>query len=185
MSIGAVTNSVINKSPSLQQSKTVNLSLDARNYLAYLESRFTDVNFYVGGVRQSSGIRDFDSDAVYNCFICPDLLEEMAVNRDVAEKIERVIMEMRAQIDDVHYGLKEKGLEKHVINYAVEINEDGSVDYVLMLNDSIKGLHDKDDEESTNVLKAKSAKELLELLDGRIANMAAKTAKNYDIVDFS
>jgi hypothetical protein len=169
MAINSVINSVINKAPAMQNvQKAPKLSINAQNYLAYLESKFTDVTFFVGSARYSSGIRDFDSDAVYNCFLCPDLIERMANDPETAAKYEQIIWEMRAQMDNLHYGLKESGLGEYVATYAVEINDDGSVDYVVMLKDSTRGLHGKEDENKSalpKTIKAKSVDELFKVIN--------------------
>ncbi|MCL2697090.1 MAG: DUF6033 family protein [Oscillospiraceae bacterium] len=162
MAVNAVTGGSVNVPKT--QSHAPKLSLNAQNYLAYLESKFSDVNFYVGSAKFSSGIRDYNFDAVYNCFLCPELIEEMASDADVAAEYERIIWEMRAQMDNLHYGIQENGLGEYVASYAVEINDDGSVDYVIMLRDSIKGLNgNKDSEKESNLpktIKAKSVNEL-------------------------
>jgi hypothetical protein len=164
-----------------------NLSLNARNYLAYLESKFSDVSFFVGSAKYSSGIRDFDSDAVYNCFLCPELIEEMANCTETAAKYEQVIWEMRAHMDNLHYGLKESGLGEYVASYAIEINDDGSVDYVLMLKDSTRGLHSGDEDSSPKILKAKSVDELFKQFNSLRELKGSSRASgggNYDIAEF-
>jgi hypothetical protein len=169
------------------QSSAPNLSLNARNYLAYLESKFSDVNFFVGSAKYSSGIRDFDSDAVYNCFLCPSLIEEMANCTETAAKYEQVIWEMRAHIDNLHYGLKETGLGEYVASYAIEINDDGSVDYVLMLKDSTRGLHGGGEDASPKILKAKSVDELFKQFNSLRELKGSDRASgggNYDIAEF-
>jgi len=162
--------------------KSSQLSLNAQNYLAYLESKFVDVNFIVGSSRDSSAFR---SDTVYNCFLCPTLLEEMADCTDTAAKYERIIFEMRAQIDDIHHGLEKNGLGKYIAGFAVEINDDGSVDYVLMLEDSTRGLHEKDGEEKSlpKTIKAKSADELFKTLNA-LFEFRDNRRKNYDVAEF-
>jgi hypothetical protein len=161
--------------------KSSQLSLNARNYLDYLESKFVDVNFIVGSARDSSAFR---SDTVYNCFLCPTLLEEMANCTDTAAKYERVIWEMRAQIDDIHYGKEKHPFGEYIAGYAVEINDDGSVDYVLMLKDSIRGLHDKDEETNLpKTIKAKSADELFKTLDS-LFEFKRTRGGNFDVANF-
>ncbi|MCL1822593.1 MAG: DUF6033 family protein [Oscillospiraceae bacterium] len=171
--------------------KESGLSTATKNYLAYLRDKFGDVNFVVGSAKDGAS----GGGKKYNCFIHEDLLEQMANDPETAAKYEKIIFEARAQVDELKEKVDESGLGKLVKSYGIEVDADGKVNYIVMLNDSIKGMYDKKPENSSgdkkNVdksaeangvpksIKAGSIEELLEKLKEIAENRTEKANELY------
>ena len=130
------------------QAKKTGLSETAQAYLKNLQEKFGNVNFVVGDFSDKD-TANYQGGAgkQYNCFISEDLIEQMAADESVAEKYEGIISDSMEKVDELKQTVEDKGLSGYVKGYGVKVNNDGSVDYIVMLKNGLQGINKKLNEE--------------------------------------
>jgi len=144
-------------------------------YLKKLTEKYGNVNFVIGDPNDPNVPKDTGGKQ-YNCYISLDLLAQMAADDKVAEKYEGIIDDALKQVDDLKQQVEDKGLQKFVKNYSVKVNSDGTVDYMVALKGSLKGLHDrcKNCKDKPKTLKADNIGSLVKALEDYSKGKAPK-----------
>jgi len=165
-------------------------------YLTKLSEKFGNVNFVIGDP-DDPALPKGSNGKQYNCYISLELLAQMAEDEAIAEKYEGVISNAIEKVDELKQKVVEKGLDKHVQSYGVKVNSDGSVDYIVMLKDSLKKSENSVDKKEADVkrhdkshkyvpypevnkLTASSLEELLQRLEDLLAGKVDKKEKAED-----
>ncbi len=115
------------------------LSEAASSYYEELKAKHNDVEFVLvddanvaTAKEQTANINTNKSMIV---LISEDEVEEMATNKDVREKNEKLITDAKAQMPDLIKQLKESGTE--VKSFGMEFNDDGTASYFAVVDKSM------------------------------------------------
>ncbi|MCL2077271.1 MAG: DUF6033 family protein [Oscillospiraceae bacterium] len=133
----------VQKAENTEKIEKSGLSEKAQAYLSNLQEKFGNINFVIGDFSDKDTANYKGGGKEYNCFISADLLERMAADESVAEKYEGIISDSVLKVDELKQTIEDKGLAKYIKSYGVKVNNDGTVDYILTLSDSLKGMYEK------------------------------------------
>ena len=165
------------------------LSETASTYYEELKTKHNDVEFVLVDDANTATAKEqaanINSNKSMIVLISEDEVEQMATDKGVREKNEKLISDAKAQMPDLLNQLKESGTE--VKSFGMELNDDGTVSYFAVIDKSIAAQKERIEnkvEEKRAEKKADAKEAAAEKAENRRTehkeNLTTVTASNMD-----
>ena len=141
----------------------VKLSKEAEEYYKELKEKFSDLDFVLVSTDDIDKVNEnpygYASDDKTTIIIDADKIEKMATDEDYRKKMEGVIVDAVAQLDEMMKTLEESGQADNIVNCGISVSDDGTAQFFAVLKKSSEEQKARMEEKAAEKKEAKKAED--------------------------